>query len=581
MVDIEKRSIAEIAFFLEEVSFNQSLNEQTLNIQHRKKNGIFLTNSLNTIENLLDVVEISNSIFFKKILEPSCGEGIFILKLLSNIYIKFPDKELLANFISENLFFVDIQEEMVEKTKKNIQSLYYFFFEEEYKGDFKGIVWDFTDKQSRQRSLFEDIKVTPFSELYNRFDYIIGNPPYVTLYGRRDKKENEEQRVRYLQNYNQFPPSLKNGKLNFVMLFIEHALSLLKSDGKLSFIIDVSFFETAYQYTRKFLLENTSINELQVNIQDFEVASGQVILKVSKTDNLINNKVRIIDYKTQNNYWIEQSLWNNKNDEYKFRYNGCQLSKQIIDKVIIKRDKALIDIFPKKNLRTCVMLLDMEDKFTGKKENYNDKNNNLLYPYYQGSKGLADKYGKLKSEKYFYYDKPLQDSINNILKIELEKQGIKNKKRLGLGETIIYDNPKVFIRQSAKEIIASVDLEKSAANNSLYVFSLRDNSQKTIDFLFFLCGFLNSDLITYYAQTMNIIRYSQGKQPQIKIGDLGTIAIPCNEDFQRKISELCKNIYINLNQKETHIFEINELIYNYYNITLSEINTIKTSIKDF
>ena len=73
---------------------------------------------------------------------------------------------------------------------------------------------------------------------------------------------------------------------------------------------------------------------------------------------------------------------------------------------------------------------------------------------------------------FFYYNKPLQDSINDELKIELTKQGVKNKKRLGLGETIIYDNPKLFIRQSAKEIIATIDLGKSSANNSLYVFLL-------------------------------------------------------------------------------------------------------------
>src|SRR5690606_698418 len=147
-----------------------------------------------------------------------------------------------------------------------------------------------------ENSLFEEVRETPFSELYNTFDYVIGNPPYVTLYGRRDKKQNEQQRVNYLKSYNQFPSSVKNGKLNLVMLFIEHSIDFLKVNGKLSFIIDVSFFETAYQYTRKFLLDNTTIEELQVNIKDFDVASGQVILKLSKSK-VENNEVKIIDHK--------------------------------------------------------------------------------------------------------------------------------------------------------------------------------------------------------------------------------------------------------------------------------------------
>ena len=572
------KNTSQISSFLQRVALGQNYYEQGLNKKDRKKNGVFLTNSVDTVENLIDIIIIDSTIFSKKILEPSCGQGIFILKLLTDIYLKFPDTLLISNFISNNIFFVDIQDEMVEETKSNIQKLYNFLFDEDFQGSFNGITWDFTDKVLTRLSLFEEVKITPFSDLYNCFDYVIGNPPYVTLYGRRDKKENEEQRVNYLNNYHQFPSSVKNGKLNLVMLFIEHSLDFLKENGKLSFIIDVSFFETAYEFTRKYLLENTMIDELQVNIKDFDVASGQIIIKLSKTKST-NHKVQIIDHKTENRYFVEQSSWNNKNDEYKFRYNGCSISKQILDKVEAKKDKTILQLYPNKNLRTCVMLLDMEDKFTFVDKGI--KNEKLLYPYYQGSKALSEKYGKLDFKKYFYYDKPLQDSINEELKIELIKQGVKNKKRLGLGETIIYDNPKLFIRQSAKEIVTTIDLGKSSANNSLYVFSLRDNSTKTINFLYFLCGFLNTDFVTYYAQQMNIIRFSQGKQPQIKIGDLGTIYIPNDINLQNEISMLCKEIYNSTNIKEEICSKINKLIYHYYNLSSTEINTIEQTIKEF
>ena len=574
----EFKSNGQISIFLKRIAFSQYGYEQGLNTTDRKKNGVFLTNSIDTVENLLDIVLIDSEIFAKRILEPSCGQGIFILKLLTDIYLKFPDSLLITNFISNNVFFVDVQKEMVEKTKSNIRKLYTFLFDEDFKGSFNGIIWDFTDKVSPGLTLFDEVKSTPFTNLYNLFDYVIGNPPYVTLYGRRDKKENEEQRVNYLNNYHQFPSSVKNGKLNLVMLFLEHSLDFLNKNGKLSFIIDVSFFETAYEFTRKYLLDNTTIDELQINIKDFDVASGQVIIKLSKGKNL-NNKVQIIDHKTQNRYFVEQSIWYNKNDEYKFRYNGCSVSKQILDKVEAKKDKTILQLYPNKNLRTCVMLLDMEDKFTFIDKGSRDEN--LLFPYYQGSKALSEKYGKLDFKKYFYYNKPLQDSINEELKIELIKQGVKNKKRLGLGETIIYDNPKLFIRQSSKEIATTIDLGKSSANNSLYVFSLRDNSVKTIDFLYFLCGFLNTDFITYYAQQMNIIRFSQGKQPQIKIGDLGTIYIPNDIKLQNEISKLCKEIYTDFNSKDFVKTQIDNLIHSYYQLTDLEIENIKKSIKDF
>ena len=126
------------------------------------------------------------------------------------------------------------------------------------------------------------------------------------------------------------------------------------------------------------------------------------------------------------------------------------------------------------------MLLNLENLFVFDKP---EKNLNVkIYPYYQGSKSLKYKFSKLINYKYFHYNKNLQDKINNDLKEELTKKGVKNKKRLGLGETIIYDNPKVYIRQSAKEIIASYDEMPSAANNSLYVFYLCSVFSHMVDF---------------------------------------------------------------------------------------------------
>lgn len=574
----ELKKQSQISDFLESIISSQSVFEQGLNKVSRKQNGVFFTNSVSTIDNLLDVVEINSDIFSKKILEPACGQGIFLLKLISKVYDKFPDEKLISSFIENNLFFVDVDSAMIENTTANISALYFYLFEEEYQSSFNAINWDFTDKKVAN-NLFDELSQAPFTELYNSFDYVIGNPPYVALYGRRDKKENEEQRINYLKNYNQFPAYVKNGKINLVMLFIEHSLDFLKEKGKLSFIIDVSFFETAYEHTRKYLLEQTIINELQVNIKDFDVASGQVILKITKGKSNKENQVKITDWKTQNTYDVLQSSWFNKDDEYKFRYNGCSIAKQIIDKVNAKRDKTILQLFPNKNLRTCVMLLDMEDKFTFCDKT--DKNEEFIFPYYQGSKALSEKYGKLNYAKYFYYNKPLQDEINKQLKQELEKAGIKNKKRIGLGETAIYDNPKIYIRQSAKEIIASVDLNKSSANNSLYVFSLRNNTPETVEFLYFLCGWLNTDFVTYYAQQMNIIRFSQGKQPQIKISDLGTIFIPTDKSLQKQFAELSKQVYESPIRKNELSEMMNSLINQYYGLTEKEIETVSKSIKDF
>lgn len=549
--------------------------EQEACDNHRKLNGIFLTHDVNIIDSVLDCLPNDNSFFSMRILEPSCGHGIFLLKLISKAYSIQPHPILLSKFIEENIFFADIEQKMIQRTKKKISDFYQYLFEKKYTRKFNAFCMDFTLKH--KYSLFQ-IK-NELHEYYGKFDFVLGNPPYITLYGRRDKKKNEEQRIRYLRNYSQFPTTVKNGKINYVMLFIEHGIDFLCDGGELSFIVDVSFFETAYKFCRKYLIENTRIQKLIYNIQGFEgVASGQVIITIRK-EKVQSNKVLVIDYEKNKKQHIEQFDWYDEGDEFKFRIDTSKETKSVLDKIFEKNDLTLKELYPKKNLRTCVMLLNMEDKFT---VCYSlSEVSTMTYPYYQGSKGLKYKYSRPMHNKYFVYNKILQDKINEDLKIELTKKGIKNKKRIGLGEIVIYENPKLFIRQSAKELIATYDEKPSSANNSLYVFSLRDNSKKTIFFLKYLCGLLNSKLYTFFAQQRRIIRYNKGKQPQIKISDLYQIKVPQDIELQIKIEKLVNSIYAQSSKIDRLKNEIDSLIYAYYALTTNDIKIIENSIQSY
>ena len=563
--------------------FTQKKEEKKMNKEKRKKNGVFFTNSLATVDKIIAIIDFS-TVKNKKILEPACGQGIIILRILDRFYQQYQDKYSMDNFIENSIIFNDLDVEMVEQTKKNIQEIYFNWFNVAYTGLFQSFVSDFTLRNNpNNNTLFQEENAIILDKFYGKIDYVVGNPPYVSLYGRRDKKQNEQQRIDYLRNYMQFPAHLENGKINLVMLFLEHSLDFLKEKTQLSFIIDLAFFETAYQYTRQFLLEKTSIEKLIINITDFDVASGQIILQLSKNQQNKENNVFIYDEKTKQNYTLKQSIWDNPKDEFKFRYSFCDISDEIINKIKNKNDKTILAQYPNKNLRTCTMLLDMEDKFTILKTANSVVNalQSNIYPYYQGAKSLSVKYDKFKFEKYFIYDKPLQDKINDHLRVELDKQGIKNKKRIGLGEAVIYENPKIFIRQSAKELIASLDYTKSASNNSLYVFSLRENNENTIFILKFVCAWLNADLMTFYAQRQNIIRFSEGKQPQIKIADLGTIPLPSDKSLQEKIVFFATQIIDFQIDIEFSKNEINKLVFEYYGLSATEIMHIQKSITDF
>ncbi|MBL8207067.1 MAG: N-6 DNA methylase [Blastocatellia bacterium] len=567
----------ELDRFIDNVIESQRNYEKQISHCIKKNRGIFFTNKLQILDMVLDSIRPRRETIYTKILEPACGRGIFILRLLTRLYEKEVSKEELDNFIEDKLIFADIEGDHLESTKFNIKSLYKYLFNTPYRGNFNDVRCDFTERNEQSLFSFEGDNSGQLRQYLGKIDYIIGNPPYVTLYGRRDKKINEAQRQYYLKNYKQFPSTLQNGKLNFLMFFIEQGLEFLREEGVLSFIVDIAFFESAFEYTRKYILERSRLLSLDFNVTGFNVQSGQAIISLQK-GTPTNSQIILRDFKSGSITYIDQRSWYDAADHYRFRIPHNSETQTILDKIKSRNDPTLAGRYPKKSLRTCAMLLDMEALFVVD-ERKSDRDC-LYFPYYQGSKGLSRKFAPLISNKYFYYDERLQDSINEQLKLELTLKGIKNKKRIGLGDSIVYANPKVYIRQSAKEIIASYDDTHSAANNSLYVFSLRDDSDEARFNLKFICGLLNSEIVTFYAQQMHIIRYFEGKQPQIKIADLCSIFIPEGFTIQHKIVSLVQKIFDH-GSTEDYLADLNSVLYKYYGINSKEEAAIKRAIQLF
>lgn len=357
------------------------------------------------------------------------------------------------------------------------------------------------------------------------------------------------------------------------MFFIENSLDLLKKDGKLSFILDISFFEDAYIDIRKYLLDNYTIEKITTNISGFEnVASNQIILNVANKKNISNNTLEYYDYLQKEGKKFNQNIWYN-NSKYNFLppLNGIQ--KDIID--TMKKNKLLGDYFPGKELRTCCALTGRTEDFIVEKDK---KTNNETFPYLEGSKGIAYKFSKPTPYRYIEYNYDLQIKISDEFKVQLEALGVKNKKRVTLGDKQCYESPKVFIRQSANEIISTYTEQKYAANNSLYVLSLKSKKQGDINKLKYTNGILNSKLISYFAQTTKVIRGGKGKTPQIKISDLKRIpiAVTDNNSFN-KVIELSDKLQEKYS--ETDYNELNKLVYRIYGLSDEEREYIEKAMK--
>lgn len=531
--------------------------EDNLSKNNKKEIGIYYTNDINIIKHMISRIDI----LCGKILEPSCGSGLFLICIIEEIIYRLKEKyysdEQILNYIYDNVYANDIDETALKLAKSNIYILLNPLIENVKKNNknfiFRELLffnYDFTDK-----------------DIFNiKFDLIIGNPPFVTMYGKRSQGMNEIKRE-YFNTFEFVKNKKGNNKFNINMFFIENGLKLLSENGILSFILDISFLEDAYIDLRNYILKRYSILSYVYNINGFEnVNSGQIILNISNKKNKI---IEVYNYINKNKVCIPSDMWLS-NEKHKFLIPLNYNEKVILDK--LEKNIPLSNVFKEKSLRTCCALTGKTDEFITNLECSYDN----VFPYIEGSKGLTSKFGNLLSYRNIKYDYPLQLKLSNEFKEELEKRGVKNKKRVTLGDKEAYLKPKIFIRQSAKELICTYTEKKYMANNSIYILTneKKDDSVSK-NKLKYVCGLLNSDLITFYAKKKEIIRGGNGKIPQLKISDIKKIPIKiCREEFEN-IIRIVDSLLIN-NKNKQLLDKLNSLVYKIYQITEKEIEYIKS-----
>ena len=246
--------------------------EMMLHKTEKMKKGIFYTNDINIIKYMISNINV----LCGKILEPSCGSGIFLIFIIEEIIKQLKVKNYsefeILEYISNNMYANDIDKNAIMIAKTQIELLLKPLINKvklkQEKFEFRGI--NFTNYDF----VFEQEKFDC------KFDLIVGNPPFVTMYGKRSKGMTEEKRE-YFNTFNFVKNKKGNNKFNLNMFFIENSLKLLKFNGILSFILDISFLEDAYIDLREYLLNHTKILNYTYNINGLEnFGIGQMILNL-------------------------------------------------------------------------------------------------------------------------------------------------------------------------------------------------------------------------------------------------------------------------------------------------------------
>lgn len=402
----------------------------------------------------------------------------------------------------------------------------------------------------------------------NNFDIVIANPPYISYYSRQAKQIDKDILNYYQTNY----VCLNNSKaksINTVMLFLEIATRFLHEGGILFYIIDIGFFEKVYSKIRNFIARFNVI-KIVTNISAFEnVASGQLLLNIIKKE--ISPKMFSCDIDDNFNMTLKNM------DHNSFVREAVNINH----KEIVRIDRGLIDELSDIADITCGLEYGaLRDDFLSQNK-LNDKYHKAVF----GSRNIPQKYVLKwgKNDGYVLFDKEYE---SNLIATKKNYSSTGKYVHFISGNESKYTETKILIRQSSMEIAAALDNEGYYSLRSLFLLNLH-NKEYTIKYIL---AIMNSKLITHFALSEGIIRYSKGKQPQIRIAGLKILPIrKLSLSEQQPFVQIVDSIISTINndnyftdsygQGKVKEYEkqIDQMVYKLYDLNPEEINVVENS----
>lgn len=174
------------------------------------------------VQQMLDYVDYSKNLYGKKVLENSCGEGNILLEVVKR-YIESAKSEKhsaeeIKNGLNKDIEAYEIDKECIEKCKNRLNKLAASY-------GIEGIEWNIKNNDF----LKEDVQ--------NRYDFIIGNPPYITYHDMDDS-----QREFLKKSFS----TCNNGRFDYCYAFIEASLKTLKNRGKMVYLVPCSIMTNKF-----------------------------------------------------------------------------------------------------------------------------------------------------------------------------------------------------------------------------------------------------------------------------------------------------------------------------------------------
>ena len=566
----------------------------------RKEHGIFYTPKFivdyivkNTLGEKLKEINNISDLKKIKVLDPACGSGSFLTRALEEINAKYKDfnnkgdQYTKTEILLSNVYGVDLDAQAVEIAKLNL-------------------LIDALDKREKLPNLTKNIHVgnslisgtekelkkyfgknwqdkkpfnweENFSEVFRQggFDVIIGNPPYISFYSRESSLDSYKDDLKWLIEKFEFTQKYSDRRLNTVMFFIEKSLILLKPGGHLGFVVDANFIEKPFRAIRRLLNERGISIKISEKINEFEgVNSDQVIVILQNKKE--NNPIEVLRYDS-----MHKTFFNNSEKVERDLFNADTVNLDG-SKIILSNIKTKLEDIA--HISTGVQIgiggtrmyegKDIEKLFYSDKQEGKNHYKNISL-----KSGEFFKYSPIKIKNWINLNEDLACNINRSVK----------KCNIAVQKAVDYKGvQKIFIRQSANAIIATLGDENTMSEYS--AFMLKTDDLKMLNYLLAL---LNSKLLTEFSLHENIILTGNKKQPQIRLAGLKRIPVPIpNINQKNNLANLAQKM-LDLNKQLTDIQKdsdkwnlvkeeiertdklIDQKVYELYGLTEEEIKIVE------
>lgn len=272
---------------------------------------------------MLDIAGYEKDIVGKKVLENSCGDGNILLNIVERYFKECFKKKMthmsIINAVESDITAYEIDSKHIKICIDRLNQL-----AEQY--NLYNINWNIIEKDFLKENIL------------GTYDFIIGNPPYITY---RDLSLENREFVK--ENYE----TCNKGKFDYCYAFVEASIKALKKNGKLVYLIPGNVFKNVFgAELRKFILPYLSHIYDYTNQKIFsgKLTSSSIIVctngrktKKLSYNNITEHNTIKIDKILLQSKWIFKNDTVNDRDVLRFGdvYHAATSIATLLNKVFI------------------------------------------------------------------------------------------------------------------------------------------------------------------------------------------------------------------------------------------------------